>query len=112
MDGFKKCTSRPAPSVCRFLQQNLPTAEVGSTNANGGGQPLYRNKPYRADVRDSLEGTDSPGRLSICGIAGSANHGKIASMSCETGSFVTAICAPRKRATDPRDRSGPSGSKS
>jgi len=31
------------------------------------------------DVRDSLEGTDSPGRLSICGIAGSANHGKIAS---------------------------------
>jgi hypothetical protein len=48
-------------------------------NANGGGQPLYRNKPYRVDVRDSLEGTDSPGRLSICGIAGSANHGKIAS---------------------------------
>src|SRR6266404_7370273 len=84
----------------------VPTAEVGSTNANGGGQPLYRNKPYRADVRDSLEGTDSPGRLSICGIAGSANHGKIASMSCETGSFVTAICAPRKRAPDPRDRSG------
>jgi hypothetical protein len=28
MDGFKKCTSRPAPSVCRFLQQNLPTTEV------------------------------------------------------------------------------------
>jgi hypothetical protein len=31
MDGFKKCTSRPAPSVCRFLQQNrhetdMPTA--------------------------------------------------------------------------------------
>jgi hypothetical protein len=24
MDGFKKCTSRPPPSVCRFLQQNLP----------------------------------------------------------------------------------------
>src|SRR5258706_9251737 len=22
MDCFKKCTSRPAPSVCRFLQQN------------------------------------------------------------------------------------------
>jgi hypothetical protein len=22
IDGFKKCTSRPAPSVCRFLQQN------------------------------------------------------------------------------------------
>jgi hypothetical protein len=68
--------------------------------------PSNRNKPYRVDVRDSLEGTDSPGRLSICGIAGSANHGKIASMSCETGSFVTAICAPRKRAPDPRDRSG------
>jgi len=29
MDGFKKCTSRPAPSVCRFLQQNLPTADIG-----------------------------------------------------------------------------------
>jgi hypothetical protein len=36
------------------------------------------------DVRNSLEGTDFPGRLSIRGIAGSANHGNIASMSCET----------------------------
>src|SRR5258708_2536528 len=29
MNGFKKCTSRPAPSACRFLQQNLPSADVG-----------------------------------------------------------------------------------
>src|SRR5215211_3770268 len=29
MDGFKKCTSRPAPSVCRFLQQNRPKADIG-----------------------------------------------------------------------------------
>ena len=28
MDGFKKCTSRSAPSVCRFLQQNPPKPEV------------------------------------------------------------------------------------
>src|SRR5258705_7747711 len=28
MDGFKKCTSRPAPSVCRFLQQNRRKADV------------------------------------------------------------------------------------
>jgi hypothetical protein len=42
-------------------------------------QTAAASKPYRVDVRDSLEGTDSPGRLSICGIAGSANHGKIAS---------------------------------
>ncbi len=97
---------RPRQHVCL-----VPTTEVGCTNANGGGQPLYRNNPHRVDVRDSLEDTDSPGRLSICGIAGSANHGKIASISCETGSLVTAICAPRKRAPDPRDRSGSSGSK-
>jgi hypothetical protein len=45
------------------------------------------------------------------GIAGSANHGNIASISCERGSFVTVICAPRKRAPDPRDRSGSCGSK-
>jgi hypothetical protein len=32
MDGFKKCTSRPAPSVCRFLQQNLPGAEIPLAN--------------------------------------------------------------------------------
>jgi hypothetical protein len=25
--------------------------------------PSNRNKPFRVDVRDSLEGTDSPGRL-------------------------------------------------
>ena len=110
---FREEKQQPHPwhSVAVEEPSTESTTEVGSTNANGGGQPLYRNKPYRADVRDSLEGTDSPGRLSICGIAGSANHGKIASMSCETGSFVTAICAPRKRAPDPRDRSGSSGSK-
>src|SRR6266404_8238288 len=28
MDSFKKCTSRPAPSICRFLQQNPPEADV------------------------------------------------------------------------------------
>src|SRR5215211_6550423 len=28
MDGFKKCTSRPAPSVCRFLQQNRHKTDV------------------------------------------------------------------------------------
>jgi hypothetical protein len=28
MDGFKKCTSRPAPSVCRFLQQNRQEADI------------------------------------------------------------------------------------
>jgi hypothetical protein len=39
---------------------------------------------------------------SICGIAGSANHGKIASISCETGSLVPAICAPRKRSISKR----------
>jgi hypothetical protein len=47
-------------------------------------QTAAARKPYRMDVRDSLEDTDSPGPLSICGIAGSANHGKIASISCET----------------------------
>jgi hypothetical protein len=42
MDGFKKCTSRPAPSVCRFLQQNrhetdMPTAlrDVRSQGQSG-----------------------------------------------------------------------------
>src|SRR5258708_40262512 len=28
--------------------------------------PSNRNKPFRVDVRDSLEGTDSPGRLRRC----------------------------------------------
>jgi hypothetical protein len=28
MDGFKKCTSQPAPSACRFLQQNLPMSDI------------------------------------------------------------------------------------
>jgi len=27
IDGFKKCTSRPAPSACRFLQQNRHKAD-------------------------------------------------------------------------------------
>jgi hypothetical protein len=28
MDGFKNSTSRPPPSVCRFLQQNLPLGDM------------------------------------------------------------------------------------
>jgi hypothetical protein len=39
MDGFKKCTSRPAPSVCRFLQQNLPEADIVTLQASGQRSP-------------------------------------------------------------------------
>jgi hypothetical protein len=31
MDGFKKCTGRPAPSACRFLQQNRRKADAHQT---------------------------------------------------------------------------------
>jgi hypothetical protein len=34
MDGFKKCTRRPAPSVCRFLQQNPPKAALCGLESN------------------------------------------------------------------------------
>jgi len=34
MDGFKKCTSRPAPSVCRFLQQNRHKTDIVSDIAD------------------------------------------------------------------------------
>ncbi len=44
MDGFKKCTSRPAPSVCRFLQQNLPTRD-SCTAAKGSWGRLIRLEP-------------------------------------------------------------------
>jgi hypothetical protein len=38
MDGFKKSTSRPAPSVCRFLQQNRRKAAVGKQAKQNGGR--------------------------------------------------------------------------
>jgi len=34
-DGFKKCTSRPAPSACRFLQQNRHIADALVKAAGG-----------------------------------------------------------------------------
>jgi hypothetical protein len=91
-----------------------PTTEVGSTNAKGGGPaPLIEISliEWMSGILSKVRISRTIKHLRDRRIAESANHGNIALISCERGSFVTAICAPRKRAPDPRDRSGSCGSK-
>src|SRR5580692_5129655 len=53
--------SRPVSTdFCNKICQQRKSA-VRMQRAAAG--PSNRNKPFRVDVRDSLEGTDSPGRL-------------------------------------------------
>jgi hypothetical protein len=84
MDGFKKSTSRPAPSVCRFLQQNLPRTDMVSRTCQvrnvpmSGSQSIY--SITSSAVKSNSGGISTPSALAVLRLIAISNF-----VGCSTG---------------------------